>query len=387
MRRPVKRTLILCIFTLSLALGFVRVSPAIASICTEIDCQGTAYGINDANQIVGMSGLHGFLCDMSGSFTPIDYPGATHTVCYGINDAGMIVGKYQDAGVVTWRGFLRYTDGVFIPIDYLGATSTECFGINNGGNIVGRYWAGGKWHGFLYNDGGFTPIDYSIYGTGCTGINNAGQIVGWYKGSDGKETGFLRDAGGGLTTFRYPGNKKTTCAGINNAGQIVGHYYGGGDWRGFFRDVDGGFTPIACGGSTLTKCTGINDAGQIVGNAYTGSPGARGWMYVATPAVCKCSTDSPKGCISGYVTTSPMGWPMANMTVILERKFNNTWVKIGEINTRIDGCYIFSDLEDGRYRVTIENCRGGGAKIKEVIGGGKVNNVNFSCRIFGKPGK
>jgi probable HAF family extracellular repeat protein len=68
-----------------------------------------ANGINDAGQVVGyygdISGTHGFLLDVDGSYTTIDLPGARETIPSGINDAGQIVGSYVDAGG-THHGFL-----------------------------------------------------------------------------------------------------------------------------------------------------------------------------------------------------------------------------------------------------------------------------------------
>jgi probable HAF family extracellular repeat protein len=58
-------------------------------------------GVNDAGAVVGeytdSSGRnHGFLWQ-GGSFTPIDVPGAVHTVASGVNDAGAVVGEYTDS--------------------------------------------------------------------------------------------------------------------------------------------------------------------------------------------------------------------------------------------------------------------------------------------------
>ena len=47
---------------------------------------------------------HGFL-DAGGTFSPIDFPGAIHTVAYGINATGDIVGYYIDAASIP-HGFL-----------------------------------------------------------------------------------------------------------------------------------------------------------------------------------------------------------------------------------------------------------------------------------------
>jgi hypothetical protein len=59
------------------------------------------------------------------SFTTIDFPGASLTLAYGINDADQIVGQYVDES--GGHGFL-YNNGSFVTIDYPGASSTGVWG-------------------------------------------------------------------------------------------------------------------------------------------------------------------------------------------------------------------------------------------------------------------
>jgi uncharacterized membrane protein len=121
-----------------------------------------AYGINDSGQIVGSFvdalGSHGFV-DTGGSFTTL--PG----VATGINNSGQIVGSFG-----------LYTGGSFTAINFPGASSTFASGINNSGQIAGSFNMG---RGFLYMGGSFTTID--VPGFCCTvaqGINDNGQVVG-----------------------------------------------------------------------------------------------------------------------------------------------------------------------------------------------------------------
>lgn len=287
---------------------------------------------------------HGFL--RTGPFSvPIHYPGATRMECSGINDAGQIVGWWNREDSIARRGFLRDASGGFTNIYYPGAINTRCSGINNAGQIVGVYWHYGVRH-----------------------------------------NGFLRGVDGSFTLIDYPGAIDTECYGINDAGQVVGAYRD--DFseprRGFLR-MYGSFTSIDYPGAINTSCYGINDAGQIVG-AYEDAGGTM-HGFVATPAVCKCSTNSKMGCISGTVWVVPLDRPSVNSTVILTRKKPKPMIIIGETRTLSNGCYLFTDLEDGIYKVTVVNCKGGGVKTIKIDKGGKVNDVNFSCRIGGKPGK
>jgi len=73
-----------------------------------------------------------------GTFTTIDFPGATRTAAAGINAAGDIVGGWSDSTGA--HGFLLQA-GVFTPINFPLATSTAPFGINDTGEIAGLFIA------------------------------------------------------------------------------------------------------------------------------------------------------------------------------------------------------------------------------------------------------
>ena len=92
-----------------------------------------------------------------GTFTTIDFPGATRTAAAGINAAGDIVGGWSDSTGA--HGFLLQA-GVFTPINFPLATSTAPFGINDTGEIAGFYSdSAGKSHGFIYAGGAFSTVD------------------------------------------------------------------------------------------------------------------------------------------------------------------------------------------------------------------------------------
>ena len=245
---------------------------------TTIDVPGAtstfAYGINDAGQIVGTSGGHGFL-DTAGRFTPIDVPGAFSTSAYGINDSGQIVGYYTSG----FHGFLD-TAGSFTTIDVPWASATFAYGVNGAGQIVGSSSFGSIFFpnsGFLYTAGSFTTIS-APGSTVASGINGSGQIVGSYQGRTGPAHGFL-DTAGSFTTIDVPGATATIASGINGSGQIVGRYFDASGGHGFL-DTAGRFTTIDVPGATSTDASGINGSGRIVGN-YSDASGSHG--FVATP--------------------------------------------------------------------------------------------------------
>ena len=68
------------------------------------------------------------------------------------------------------------------------SSSTTADGINDLGQIVGYYQdAARNGHGFLYDQGNYTPLDVpGAYITYATGINASGQIVGYYGDAAGR---------------------------------------------------------------------------------------------------------------------------------------------------------------------------------------------------------
>jgi probable HAF family extracellular repeat protein len=185
-----------------------------------------AVGINDAGLIVGTSGSSGFIYNtVNQSYQTYDVAGASSTSFFGINDMGQVVGWYRDSssnnhGIIYDRGTGNYTF-----LNYLGATSyTLAFGINDNGIVVGCYNSGGTDHGFIYQNGIFSPLDYpnSDY-TRAVGINDLGQIVGRFKynRNDANDIGFIYD-NGIFSMLQFSGADDLRPTTINNIGQITG---------------------------------------------------------------------------------------------------------------------------------------------------------------------
>ncbi|HHT9127039.1 MAG TPA: hypothetical protein ACFYD6_14670 [Candidatus Brocadiia bacterium] len=63
----------------------------------------------------------------------------------------------------------------------------------------------------------------------------------------------------------------------------------------------------------------------------------------------------------------------------LKRTFPKPKIKINVI-TGNDGCYRFTNLEDGTYSIKVKGCKGGGKKIVNVTGGSKEDDNNFQCK-------
>jgi len=174
------------------------------------------YGINNLGQVVGhfgegmYSGLgeHAFTYD-KGVYTEIKYPGSNSTMAYGINDSGQIVGDYTIGEGDGSGGHIFLYDGKsYKNIDVPGADVSFARAINNSGQIVGNYiilnkellacmdekpgdmdnilrctglyGENAKYHGFIYENGEYTTVDFpnSIVGTYLSNNNNSGQVFG-----------------------------------------------------------------------------------------------------------------------------------------------------------------------------------------------------------------
>jgi hypothetical protein len=126
----------------------------------------------------------------NGTFTDLVIPAAVGTFPDDTN-AGRIVGTVED--VVGSHAFVR--DGaVVIPIDHPLGAILGTFGSGiDGGRIVGNYldFPTGASHGFLYENGTFTPIDYP--GATDTTVNgiNGDRVVGSYLDAAGVTHGFI----------------------------------------------------------------------------------------------------------------------------------------------------------------------------------------------------
>ncbi len=204
------------------------------------------------------------------------------TAPHGINDRGEIVGSIRNGGVT--QGFIRYADGRFGPLlvePNDTSQQTIATAINNSRTIAGSYVDSSGYHGFFYNQGGFS--EFTLAGgqsTTLNGLNGAGDFVGGYFPADSSPTQGYASIGGSVVFFQVPGNTYTEAYGINRSGAIAGSYYdqGGSTPHGFYRDPAGNFIyPLDYPGSTYTFILGINDRGWMVGN-YANASGLHGFV-------------------------------------------------------------------------------------------------------------
>jgi len=197
-----------------------------------------AFGINDSGDVVGKgdvssSGIfHAFLY-AGGKMVDIGTLGGTQGTAYAINDSNQIVGASLTASEVE-HAFL-YANGKMTDLGLpKGAIATGATAINSKGTIVGTIYPGGGSDAALYSNGQWTNLGNftGAVGSSATGINTNGQIVGtaqfpniYHPFRAGKHVAFIVMSGTliDLNTLIPPGSgfTITDAVGINDSGQIA----------------------------------------------------------------------------------------------------------------------------------------------------------------------
>lgn len=277
--------LVLC-FTLSAFSQNITVRTFSAPGAGTASGQGTlatamnSKGFIAGNYIDANSIYHGFVRTVQGVITPFDAFGAQSrsTQVSGVNTSGTVTGSFlhcldqQCANHVTY-GYTRTAIGRFVQITATPTASiTAPFGINDSGQVVGFYNEFGMEHGFSFQNGVVTLIDYpgSIL-TVATAINASGTIVGYWADAGSVFHAFLRDPLGNFTSFDPAIDATAVYAtAINTSGEIAGWY---NNSRGAFlyaRAVDGTITTITLSGNPFIigfSTPVLNDSGEMAGAA------------------------------------------------------------------------------------------------------------------------
>lgn len=150
---------------------------------------GVAVGFY-SNSLDGTGGVRSFATRGTTLDYTFAYPGALITQALGINNAAVIGGQYLNSPDGLPHGFIRNTDGTLNPFDIPGSLSTSVYDINNRGGIAGTCVdTSGRQHGFVYQDGSFTSLDFTGPSTTIFGINDLGQAVGASYPAGGLFTG------------------------------------------------------------------------------------------------------------------------------------------------------------------------------------------------------
>jgi probable HAF family extracellular repeat protein len=160
---------------------------------------------------------------------------------------------------------LAMAQGTYTQIDYPGATQTQGFAINDAGDYTGIYFSGNHYHGFMVSGGVFTSIDYpGAADTYANGINNVGELVG---STDPLNIGYLYDihAMSFRQTFAYPGALQTVAIAINDSGTIGGVFFDDSAPAQGFVLHKSVYTQVAYPAAYTTEILGLSGQNTLVG--------------------------------------------------------------------------------------------------------------------------
>lgn len=179
----------------------------------------------------------------------------------------------------------------FELFDAPGASRTVVNAINNFGVTTGYYWdSSGLRHGFVRSAGGtittFTPTG-AMWAAGL-GINDFGIIVGYSSDANGRQHGFVRKPNGSITLFDLPNPPAvdTNLVAINDSGLILGGYDAGNIDSAIpflLRDGTASFPGEAPGAAPMqTYALGLNNSGLVSGTFYDSTGYAHGFLLHGT---------------------------------------------------------------------------------------------------------
>jgi probable HAF family extracellular repeat protein len=245
----------------------------------------SAWGINDAGQVVGESytaegpdpsGIltpHAFMTGPGGAgMTDLGTLGGSSSRAFGINDAGEVVGSSDTRDGVA-HAFITGPNGTGMrDLGTLGGDSSAASAINDAGQVAGASDAGlGLSHAFITDPGGTGMRDLGTLGGDASfanGVNSAGRVVGFSYTTEGAAAFITGPNGAGM---RALGGGSADASGINDAGQVTGNFsMAGGGYHAFITGPDGtGLRDLGTLGGNLSSASGINEAGQVVGTSST----------------------------------------------------------------------------------------------------------------------
>jgi probable HAF family extracellular repeat protein len=268
---------------------------------------GTARGINQAGQVVGVNVASQGEASTSSAFFWEDGALDLFTSlasASAINDSGATVGQRQATSGSPSHAFL-YQNGTLTDLGTLGGAISQATAINSDGQVAGASQVSGSplFHALVWQNG--TMTDLGQLGSEpetsfAAGINDAGVVVG-YSGN----AAFVYDATG-MRDLQVPTLYSAAAYDINNAGQIVG----ASSTYAFLADASGTVTDlnslIPTGTDwSLTSATAINDAGQIVGVGWRGGV-QHAFLLNPTPTAATVSLWDDSATPGGQISDGPV---------------------------------------------------------------------------------
>ena len=220
-------------------------------------------------------------------FIAIDVNGSMNAVADGINNDGLVSGYYEDSNAA-FHGFL-WQDGAVSKVDYAGAAYTKLYSLNSRGVVIGFYGnsSGTAEHTVLYSAQGHNwatlpDIAGYPYNEGY-GINDDGVAVGNAFTSSGNSVAWIWvPSTASYSFFAVPGAAEysTSPSGLNDKGQVAGYFAdASGVYHGFLKEY-GTYTILDMPGAPFTFLDDLNNSGVVQGQIYDAANAAEG--FVAT---------------------------------------------------------------------------------------------------------
>jgi probable HAF family extracellular repeat protein len=246
------------------------------------------YAINARGEVAGVTTVGGqnhAVLYSHGTMTDLGTLGGLSSSAYGINDAAQVVGSAATKGPISGtsgatHAFL-YSSGTMADLGLLGGYSISvATDINDSGQVVGYCTATSSEQAFLYSGGTMTALGaLGGQGSAAYGINASGQVAGGAGTSTGYSHAFLYSNGQMADLGTLPGYPDSYATSINAGGTVVGESYsynnGATYYHGFLYSngtmVDIGWLP---GEEGMTFVSGINSSGEVIGQS-----GARAFLY------------------------------------------------------------------------------------------------------------
>ena len=259
-----------------------------------------AFGINNAGQVVGLSGDRAFRTAPNSAINAATDDVGTlfsggSTVALGINDLGQVVGSSSTSSSSMTHAFRTAPNSAINPsTDDLGTLFASAFtvatGINDSGQVVG-YSTLPRVATHAFRTAPNSAINPATDDIGALtagpllgsfiqafGINHSGQVTGvsfthaFRTAANGAINAATDDLGA------FSGGCCSTATGINASGQVIGFSSVGvsGNTHAFRTAPNGAintFTDdLGTLGGTFSTAQGINSSGQVVGWSDLASP-------------------------------------------------------------------------------------------------------------------
>jgi probable HAF family extracellular repeat protein len=301
------------------------------------DGYAVAFGINDANVLVGETGLvlvHGFVYS-NGTMSALMPLAGNYCSAHAINKAGQIVGEsstsaFPNAPVHA----ILYNGGAKTDLGVLGGDYSSAYGINNSNIIVGESDIGQQGvtnvHAFVYTNNITGMKDLGTLGdsySSAKGVNDSGVIVGEANTAGDTHQHAFVYRNGVMSDLGTLGGATSSASAINSAGHVVGYatdvnevscafLYNGSTVINLLDYVAAG-----SGFTNLASADAINDAGQIAGSGYTLNGDYHGFLL--TPIL---QLSNPL-MTNGHFAVTVEGWPGLHFALLASTNLTD-WVSL-----------------------------------------------------------